>query len=93
MKIQNKKGFSTIFIFVILAFILLVVYLICLIFKPSIASLVNYSLILILFFLIQGFFIYVYYKLGFYAVKGLDFYKKKITKFIFNTRKLIITYR
>lgn len=88
---KNKKAITPIFIFVIILLIMIGVYLFLLIPLPAftkIRTIVNYFLIIILWFVFQGLIVFGYYKLGKLAVRGFAIYKKGITKITDKTKNL-----
>jgi len=91
MMMKDKRAIAPIFVFIIIVLGLIGVYLFLLIPLPAftkIRTIVNYFLIVILWFVFQGLVVYGYYRLGKLAVRGFAFYKKGITKVTDKTKNL-----
>jgi len=80
-KINNKKAIAPVFIFLILFAVIIGVYLLLYIPIPAftkVRTIINFFLILIFWFLLQGFLIYGYFQLGKLAYKGYNIYQTKV---------------
>ncbi len=91
MWLKNKKAIAPIFVFLIIICILIGIYLILLIPFPAftkIRTIVNYFLIILLWFVFQGLVVYGYYRLGKLAIVGFAYYKKGITRITDRTKRL-----
>lgn len=95
MKRKNKKGIATIFVFLIIFAVIIGIYLFLLLPIPSFAkvrAIINYFLIIVVWFVFQGLIIFGYFKLGELSFKGYKILKKKFrnigegTKNLFNVR-------
>ena len=90
MKIMNKKGIAVIFIFLFILLAIMGIYLLLFIPIPAftkIRTIINYFLIVILWFVLQSLFLYGYFRLGKLAVGGFNIYKTKVSKLAFDTKK------
>jgi hypothetical protein len=88
---MNKKSFSI--GFGLLSVILVIVMFYAVLWLPLFAKLritINYFLIILLFIILQVGIVFGYYKLGFFFIKGFDFLKNKMTKFIINIHNYIV---
>lgn len=89
--LKSKKGIATIFVFLIILLVIIGVYLFLLIPLPAftkIRTIVNYFLIVILWFVFQGLIVYGYFRIGKLAVRGFAIYKKGITRVTEKTKNL-----
>lgn len=89
--LKNKKGIATIFVFIIIVLVLIGIYLMLLVPLPAftkIRTIINYFLILILWFVFQGLIVFGYFRLGKLAVRGFSIYKKGITRITDRTKNL-----
>jgi hypothetical protein len=82
--LKDKKAIAPIFIFIFIILGLIGVYLFLLIPLPSfikIRAIVNYFLLIILWFVFQGLIVYGYFRLGKLAVRGFSIYRGSLRKF------------
>ncbi len=89
--LKNKKGIATIFVFIIVILVLIGIYLMLLVPLPAftkIRTIINYFLILILWFVFQGLIVFGYFRLGKLAVRGFFIYKKGIIRITERTKNL-----
>lgn len=96
MIMKNKKGIAIITTIVTIVLILLVIYLILYLPIPKFAKIknfVNYIMILIVWFALQVGLVFLYFKLGTYAVRGWNFYKNKIQMWTINVKRFLLTHR
>lgn len=96
MLIKNKKAIAPIFIFVIIILALIGIYLLLFIPVPAFAkmrTIINYFLIIILWFIVQGLIIFGYYKLGTLVIKGLKLYQVKIVDWSLRVKDIIVARR
>jgi hypothetical protein len=92
---MNKKAFGTLYIILIIVFMLIATYLFLLLPFPAftkIRAIINYFLILILWIVLQVGLIFAYYKVIRLAVKGFGIIKYKILRTSFNIKKYIVTH-
>jgi hypothetical protein len=92
---MNKKAVGSLFFILGSVLILVVIYLILLIPIPlftSIRTQVNYWLILIFWVLLQVGLIVGYYKVGTYALKGINMIKNNVVKWSLGIRDYIIVH-
>lgn len=91
---KNKRGVATFTIIAGLLIALIIVYLILHLPIPaftSIKNLINYFIVVILWFIVQTGIIYGYYRLGILVGKGYNIYKNKIHLWTVNVKNFIIT--
>jgi hypothetical protein len=92
---MNKKGIAPIIIFAVIIMFLIFAYLLLFLPIPSfklIKAIINYIIIIILFFTVQAGFIYAYYKVGSLAIRGYKMYKNTFKKWTYNLESLLITH-
>ena len=90
MKKMNKKGIAVIFVFLFVILGLIAIYLLLFLPIPAftkVRTIINYFLIVILWFVIQALFIYTYFRLGLLAFKGFNLYKTKVGILAFKTQQ------
>lgn len=95
MMMKSKKGLAPMLIIGIFLISLLVLYTLLFIPIPAftkIRILINFFLVGILFILIQALFIFLYFELGKYVVKGFSLLRTKITGWNKQINKLIYTH-
>lgn len=91
---MNKKAVAFIPIILFLGAIFLVIYLLGFLPIPSFAkikNITNYYILVIIWFLVQGLFIYLYFKGATYITKGISFIKQKIIRGSYNLERYLIT--
>lgn len=89
--LKNNKGIAPIFIFLIIGLILIAVYLFLLIPIPAftkIRGIINFVIIVFLWFLVQGLIIYGYFRLGKLAMVGYGYYRRGIYRIVRKTKSL-----
>jgi hypothetical protein len=92
---KNKKGIAPIVIMLMFVLVLIAFYFILFLPIPAFTKLrvtINYFMIIIFWFLLQGILIYGYYKLGTYFIKGIRIYKSKVMDWTMNIRDYIIVH-
>lgn len=91
IKRKNKRGIATIFIFLIMFAVIIGIYLLLLLPIPSFAkvrAIVNYFLILAVWFVFQGLVVFGYFKLGKLSVRGYNLFKTKFRNIGDRTKNL-----
>jgi hypothetical protein len=95
MIMKNKKAVAPVMIVLVGFGILALFYVILFIPIPAFTQLrktINYFLIIVLWFLVQGLFLGIYFEIGKYATKGFYFYREYLLKLSIKINNFIETH-